>query len=409
MNFTEAFQSDFPVADAEVFFLVTPPSGNIGADMVSKSDPDSDRTLSSSRPRRKRKKTPMYQQLKTDLEEDIRSGKLKPGEKVPSESDLIAAYHVSGTTARRCLDELERDGLLQRRQGKGTYVSGMANVRNRRRVAIVIKDLFSLAHPFLANVVGTIEHALESAGVHVVVIRARSSSEAGDAGMALYDMINHEGTEFALILSNMPLGLLQTLVDHGINCLGVNTRYLDDRIPNVSMDYAASFSLGLEHLVRCGHRHIVFLTQEPSMKELGVMNSASFIQEAFFNLRDRYPDLDASPHIYQVRSNEDIAMHIDRLLVEPRRATAVICWDELAALEVMRVLSDRGIRVPQDMSVVGSKLLPSSPVACVDMALTDMAKRAVEMMLAWMDGMRPQSVLLPPNGFLTRETIAPVE
>lgn len=351
----------------------------------------------------------MYQLLKKDLEEAIRTGRLKPGQKVPSESDLIAAYHVSATTARRCLDELELEGLLQRRQGKGTFVSEMAQLLNRQRVAIVIKDLFSLAHPFLANLVGTIEYELESKGVHVVISRARSSGAARDTGVALQDLMSHEGVEYALILSNMPLKLVQTLVENGINCLGVNTRYLDDRIPCVSMDFAASFLVCGTALAERGHRKIVFLTQEPPMKDQGVLNSASLIEAAHARLRERFPGLPEDPLIVQIPASGTMADGIEQVLAQKPSPTAIMCWDELAALEVMRILSDRGIRVPRDISVVGSRLLPSSPVSCVKTPLDELAKKAAEKILGWMNGLKPVNELLQPTGFLERDTIASVD
>lgn len=375
---------------------------------MEKSDANPARTSTSgAKTRGRRGQTPMYQILKSDLERAIKDGHLKPGELVPSESELIARYHVSSTTARRCLDELENEGFLERKRGKGTFVSGMANVLNKQRVAIVIKDLFSLAHPFLATVVGTIEHTLESAGVHVVISRAKASAEANDDGAALYDIIEHEGARYALILSNMPLRLVRGLVDRGIHCLGVNTRYLDPRIPNVSMDFEANFSTGIQALTDRGHRNIAIFTHEPPMKELGVMNSASLLHEVYQKSRILHPSLTEHPEIYQVRANGDLAEFVERALLSTPRPTAFMCWDELAALDVMRILSEKRVRVPQDVSVIGSRLLPASPIACIDTPLAAMAKRAAEMMLLWLNGRKPENELFRPIGFLDRETIGP--
>jgi len=86
--------------------------------------------------------------------------------------------------------------------------------------------------------------------------------------------------------------------------------------------------------------------------------------------------------------------------------TAFHCWDELAGLEVMRILFEAGYAVPEDVSVVGSKLLPASPVACVDVPLVELARQSAEAMLNWSNGQRPENRLIPPSGFLSRETIA---
>jgi GntR family transcriptional regulator len=65
---------------------------------------------------------PYYQQLKQILTGDIQ--KRSEGDLLPSESELCQAYSVSRTVVRQALDELERDGLVVKVKGKGTFVTG---------------------------------------------------------------------------------------------------------------------------------------------------------------------------------------------------------------------------------------------------------------------------------------------
>lgn len=358
------------------------------------------------RVRRKKNRRPMYQVLKGDLELDIREGRLKPGQLVPSESALIARYHVSSTTARRCLDELESEGLLDRMRGKGTYVSALAGMLNKDRVAVVVKDLLSLTHPFLATVVGTLELALERAGAHVVIVRARFGEESDDPAAHLLDLLEHENIEHAFILSNMPLRMIEPLLERGIKCLGVNTRYRDARIPHISMNFGESVSRSLRELIQRGHRRIAILTQEIPMAEVGVLNSASLLAQAYEEIRQEFPDLPEAPDVHQVKTLENVAGTAREIAEKNPDVTAFLCWDELAGLEVLRVLSDLGIRVPEKVSVVGSRLLSTSPIACLDTPLAEVAKLSADAMLAWIKGTRPESRLISPRGFLPRETIA---
>jgi GntR family transcriptional regulator len=66
---------------------------------------------------------PLYYQLKARIEEQIESGHWKPGDRVPSESELGEIYRVSRTTVRQALAELVNHGMLLRIQGKGTFVA----------------------------------------------------------------------------------------------------------------------------------------------------------------------------------------------------------------------------------------------------------------------------------------------
>lgn len=65
---------------------------------------------------------PLYVQLKNALLKLIRSGSLKPHERLPSERELGEEYGISRMTARQALQALIREGLLYTRVGKGTYV-----------------------------------------------------------------------------------------------------------------------------------------------------------------------------------------------------------------------------------------------------------------------------------------------
>lgn len=68
--------------------------------------------------------TPLYEQLKTAIKNDIVSGIYKSGDRMPSEMELEKQYQVSRITVRRAIKELCDEEILIRRQGKGTFVLG---------------------------------------------------------------------------------------------------------------------------------------------------------------------------------------------------------------------------------------------------------------------------------------------
>ena len=67
--------------------------------------------------------SPLYHQLMQRLAEDIERGKYPVGSRIPPEHELEALYKVSRVTVRRALAELTAEGMLERKQGKGTFVS----------------------------------------------------------------------------------------------------------------------------------------------------------------------------------------------------------------------------------------------------------------------------------------------
>ena len=67
--------------------------------------------------------TPAYQRIQAVVREQIDSGQLKVGDSVSSERELAKVHQVSLMTARHALAELEREGVVERRRGAGTFVA----------------------------------------------------------------------------------------------------------------------------------------------------------------------------------------------------------------------------------------------------------------------------------------------
>ncbi|MFI6485243.1 GntR family transcriptional regulator [Nonomuraea sp. NPDC050663] len=87
---------------------------------------------------------PLYRQVADLVQARIDAGELVPGDPVPSEADLVAAYGVARGTARKAIEVLRERGLVTTEQGKGTYVGPAGTPRrprSRDRYAAIAVDL----------------------------------------------------------------------------------------------------------------------------------------------------------------------------------------------------------------------------------------------------------------------------
>src|SRR5262245_44724335 len=73
---------------------------------------------------------PLYHQLRELLTEKIESGEWMPGHQLPGENQLTAEFGVSRFTVRQALGLLERQGVVERRHGKGSFVARPKYVHN---------------------------------------------------------------------------------------------------------------------------------------------------------------------------------------------------------------------------------------------------------------------------------------
>lgn len=76
---------------------------------------------------RQAKRLPLYIQISELLHREIAAGHYKVGERLPIEADLALQLGVAIGTLRKALSKLESDGMLERRQGSGTYVKSALN------------------------------------------------------------------------------------------------------------------------------------------------------------------------------------------------------------------------------------------------------------------------------------------
>ena len=67
--------------------------------------------------------SPLYRQIKSLMLQALDSGEWRPGEAIPSETELAVRFGVSQGTVRKAIDEMAAENLLLRRQGKGTFVA----------------------------------------------------------------------------------------------------------------------------------------------------------------------------------------------------------------------------------------------------------------------------------------------
>lgn len=67
--------------------------------------------------------TPLYVKIKDYIKENIKSGKLQPGDRVPTEKELSDIFDVSRITASTAIRDLVKEGVVYRIQGKGTFIS----------------------------------------------------------------------------------------------------------------------------------------------------------------------------------------------------------------------------------------------------------------------------------------------
>ena len=97
---------------------------------------------------------PKYFQISREIIGMIQLGNLLPGSPVPSENEIIEKFHVSNTTARKALHELEKEGWVNRVKGKGTFVKDQTVVRAINRIFGFTKNMVEAGRKPATRLIG---------------------------------------------------------------------------------------------------------------------------------------------------------------------------------------------------------------------------------------------------------------
>jgi DNA-binding LacI/PurR family transcriptional regulator len=159
--------------------------------------------------------------------------------------------------------------------------------------------------------------------------------------------------------------------------------------PNVialTIDYRQGIRQGVQHLAALGHREIAFVSGPLQQR------SCQFRKTAFVSsLEEIGVLLNQELLIEGDHTLEGGMKAADRLLRMQKVPTAVMCSNDMTAIGVLRALSNAGLRVPEDMSVIGFDDIHlaqfiSPPLTTVNMSRTDIARAAFEALRANVEG-----------------------
>ncbi len=116
---------------------------------------------------------PRYQQLKEEIIGRISRGELRPGDRVPSENELVEAAGVSRMTANRVLRELNDEGYVERVAGRGTFVADFKAASHVLEVRNIADEIARRGHRHSADVLRIADDRAGDEVAAALGIRAR--------------------------------------------------------------------------------------------------------------------------------------------------------------------------------------------------------------------------------------------
>jgi DNA-binding LacI/PurR family transcriptional regulator len=208
---------------------------------------------------------------------------------------------------------------------------------------LIISDI---ANPFFPELVKSFDDIAVMHGQEVLI--ANTNYDPERMKLCVIRMLQRKVDGVAIMTSEMDDRLVEVFGRRHIPLVFLDTRTPAPGVSCVRIDYSAGIDIAVQHLIELGHKRIGFISG-PMRLASARMRYKAFMENT---ARDR---LDADPELIQegnhrVDGGLEAMKHI---LTSRRRPTAVMTSNDLTAIGAMGAIADAGLRVPEDISVVG--------------------------------------------------------
>ena len=346
---------------------------------------------------------PLHVQLNRQLRQLIESGQYLPGSRLPSELQLQRELNISRNTIRQAFHDAERDGLIERIPGKGTFVATRQRqqaMANERLIAFVTCDFDS---EFERRLLHGAEHAARANGYRVVFYNTRQDFAEENR---LLDELSRNMAGGVVLWSYMRPEHIQPLTQRIAN--GFPPVVLMDRtIEGLDCDYVASDNYGgagmaVRHLLALGHQRIAFLSHDmtdllPVAERLqgyhDTMCAAGLSPLDPWLIPSQQRELTPARTLKVSEKRESAELQYVMNCLQRERPTAIFAVNDHVALLAIRAAVMIGLSVPQDLSVVGFDdsdfgRYREIPLTTVAQDIYGIGKRSVELLMDRMEGYR---------------------
>ena len=297
---------------------------------------------------------PKHRLVYQALSREIQSGRLKHGDRLPSEAELVRMFGASRITVGRAVRDLQTQGLVERRAGSGTYVTG-ASAPGALSFGLLIPDLGEtdifepvcqgmMASPLARN------HALLWGGVSG---EGMSKEERAWQLCRQYIERRVSGVFFAPLEFTAPGDAINQRIAQALDEARIPIVLLDRTVTPyprrghhdlVGIDNCRAGFIVTDHVLRLGSRRVAFVAQP---------NAAATVDAREAGYREALYAAGATIERALICRMDPSDREAVRQLMESGRPDAVVCANDRTAGRLMQTLIKLGYGVPTDVRLVG--------------------------------------------------------
>ncbi|HVF91445.1 MAG TPA: LacI family DNA-binding transcriptional regulator [Blastocatellia bacterium] len=278
--------------------------------------------------------------------------------------------YVSEETRNRVLRAIERCNYYPNAAAR-SLASGRSNI-----LGLIISDI---SNPFFPELVKSIEMAAFERGYDVIL--SNTNYDARRTSHYVRRIIERKIAGVALMTSELDLSLIGELASKHVSVVFLDLGFAGERMSNLVVDYEMGIEEAVHYLVSVGHVRIAYVGGPARLR------SAARRLEAFRDSMERHLPRAGPPAIYEGDFKLEGGRKAAREILKSKpRPTAILAANDMMALGVMRECQAAGLRIPQDMSLIGFDdiafaALADPPLTTISLPRTELGRKAVEALM----------------------------
>jgi DNA-binding LacI/PurR family transcriptional regulator len=336
---------------------------------------------------------------------------------VPTLEDVANLAGVSKSTASRILairiDPAKKIPFAAETQEKvfaavaklGYKPSKLARGLTMAKTGIIGLVIPSLTDSFFPYVTSAIETRLTEAGYSVILVNTNANSKVEQSRVEDLLSWQVDGLIIAPAQESGDAGLFWDLWRREIPFVLLDRTFADTPFYSVTTNDTVGAATAVEHLIAQGCRRIARVCRGPMSVSTNQQRQAGYVSALL-----KHGIMPQENYMISVETNmEDGGKLMERLLSLDPRPDGVFCFSDMTAYDIIETCDDFGVRVPEEMAVVGYTDLPQSKFLKISLTTvrqprTLLGRNAAEMLLARMEQKEQPTLINLPVELVVRQS-----
>ena len=295
-------------------------------------------------------------------------------------STATVSYALSG---KRMISE-ETKQRINRAIAQLDYVPDLnarsLSMRDSKLIGVVVPqtepgDRLMFQNSFYSEALGSIEYCARQHGYHILI----SATDANESYLTLAKQRNLDGI---IVIGMYPDEFYQQMKKTQIPIVLIDSYCNDHYYNNIRIDDAYGSYMATKHVLDCGHRETVFFVGQ--LKENGVMKKRL---AGYRQALEEYGLPYREENVFEGQIDYESGVRMAaKLAASTLPATAVVAAADILAIGAVKGFYDAGLRVPEDISIIGFDDLEISQylapgLTTVRQQISMKGQRAVELLL----------------------------